>query len=292
MHKKIVMLCACMLLTAVFGGCSNDSTDSVGSTVLPEETAATEQVSRDLYYINGNGTADSAQLGDFRAQLETDGYTWTEVTFSEIPADADAVILNAPKQDITKDELELLEAYMNQGGHLLLLMPASDADTRFKNLGRFLEPYCMVLDYDHIYETDETRMVSNDPYFIQTDYISRPNNMAMYSEVEESGTPYLHNARSFYFIVHDLVSRVKQDAMVKTSASVVGEPCGGTEDDPITYEETALNVMGYARDETRKNSSVILVGANDFLLDENYSESSSAFMVSLIHSSLGWFMQY
>ncbi len=292
MYRKTAMLCICMLLTAVFGGCSNHTTDSVESTAQPDATAATETVSRNLYYAKGNGTVDPAKLGSFRAQLEADGYSWNEVSLTEIPSDADAVILNSPKQDITSAELEHLDDYMDQGGHLLLLLPANEAETRYKYLGRFLEPYCMVIDYDRICETDRTRIVNDDPFHFRADFISRPDKMPVYSAIEDTGTASLHNARSFYYIVHDLVSRVKQDVMLKTSASVVGEPYGGDEDDPIIYEETALNVMGYARDESRANSSVVFVGAGDFLLDENYADENSAYMVSMIHSSLGWFVQY
>ncbi len=278
-----------MLLTTMFGGCSNTG-DPAESQV--QSTTEITAAAKNICYITGNDTEDAAKLGSFRSQLEKDGYNWNESTLTQIPEDTDIVILNAPKQDLSKEELAQLDAHADQGGHVLLLMPASDAQVRFKNLARFLEPYCMVLDYDRVYETDETRMTEGNPYHIQGDFITRPNYMPVYSAVEDTGKPVLHNARSFYFIVHDLVSRVKQDAMIKSSETVVGEPFGGTEDDPITYEETSLNLMGYARDETRNNSAVVLVGANDFLLDENYTLPTSEYMVSMMHSTMGWFRQY
>lgn len=289
MFRKSAMLCACMLLTAMFGGCSNTGNPAESQVQPTTETAI---VSQNICYVSGNDTVDAAKLSSFRSQLEADGCNWSEKSLTELPEDTDVVILNAPKQDLTKEEYEKLDAYADQGGHVLLLMPADDGNVRYKNLARFLEPYCMVLDYDRVRETDDTRMTEGDPYRIQGDFITRPNFMPVYSEIEDTGKPILHNARSFYFIVHDLVSRVKQDAMIKSSATVIGEPFGGTEDDPVTYEGTSLNLMGYARDETRNNSAVVFVGANDFLNDENYAIPTSAYMVSLMHSTMGWFGQY
>ena len=288
MFRKSAMLCTCMLLTAMFGGCGN-----TGNPVESQVQPTTEIVAaQNVCYISGNDTVDAASLGSFRSQLEKDGYNWSESTLTQIPTDTDIVILNAPKQDLSKEEYSQLDAYASQGGHVLLLLPASDVQVRFKNLARFLEPYCMVFDYDLVSETDETRMVEGDSCHIQGDFVTRPEHMPVYSEIETTGTPCLRNARSFYFIVHDLVSRVKQDVMIQSSATVVGKPLGGMEDDPITYEETALNLMGFARDETRSNSAVVFVGANDFLTDENYTLPTSAYMVSLMHSRMGWFGQY
>lgn len=289
MLRKSAMLCICMLLTAVFSGCNNTNTPA-DSQVQPTTEPAV--VSQNICYISGNETVDAAKVSSFRTQLESDGNTWSVGTLTEIPKDTDVVILNAPKQDLSKEELAQLDAYADGGGHVLILLPADDGEVRFKNLARFLEPYCIVPDYDLIHETDEARMVQGDPYFIQGEFISRPNFMPVYSAVEETGKPYLRNARSFYFIVHDMVSRVKQDAILKTYATVVGEPFGGTEDDPVTYEETALNLMGYARDELRNNAAVVFVGANEFLLDDAYTAESSAYMVSITHSAVQWFGQY
>ncbi len=289
MYRKIAMLCTGLLLIAGLTGCSGDTVDSS----VPETTAPpVVSVSRNLCYLTGNGTTDPDEITSFTAQLETDGYTWSECTISEIPADTDAVILNSPTEDLTRDEMDSLNAYMDNGGHLLLLLPANEGETRYKYLSQFLEKYCIAFDYDRISETDMTRTIGEDAYFIQTDYIARPDNMPLYSSAQDSGIVYLENARSFHFFYQDHFSRVKQDVILKTASSVIGAPYGGTEDDPLTYEGTALDVMGYARHEENANASVVFLGASSFLNDENYSAETSAAPIAWVHSALDWFVLY
>lgn len=289
MYRKSAILCLCLLLPAAFGGCSENTADSSALETMPATEPA---VSRNLCYITGNGTTPAADLQNFSAQLETDGYTWNECTLSAIPADTDAVILNSPTQDITKEELDSLKAYMDEGGHLLLLLPAYEEEIRFKYLSRFLEEYCLSFDYNRISETDPSRTIGDDPYYIQSDYITRPDNMPLYSSAQDSGIVYLKDARSFHALYQDHIGRISQDVVLKTSASVIGEPYGGAEDDPLTYEDTALDVMGYARYEENANASVFYVGASDFLEDANYSAETSAAPTAWVHSALAWFMLY
>lgn len=295
MKRTTALFCACLMLTGMFAGCGNDtnttaptgSVDSAAETAAPTEPAP---VSRNLCYITGNGTTDAAELEKFREQLAADGFVWNESTFSDIPADADALILNAPTADLTRDEMNALNSYMDDGGHLLLLLPAYEEEIRFKYLAQFLEPYCLRFDYDRISETDASRMLDGDKFTIQTDYIGRPDNMPLYSSAQDAGIVYFHDARSFHFVYQDHFSTVKQDVMLKTAASVIGEPYGGQEDDPLTYEETALDVMGYARHEDKANASIVYVGAADFLSDDSYSADNAA--AAWVHSALEWFVLY
>ncbi len=292
MKRTTALFCACLMLTGMFAGCSNDTntTDPIESAAETDALTEPVTVSRNLCYITGNGTTDADELGKFREQLTTDGFSWNEITLSDIPADADALILNAPTADLTKDEMNALNAYMDDGGHLLLLLPAYEEETRFKYLAQFLEPYCLQFDYDRISETDASRMLDGDKFTIRTDYIARPDNMPLYSSAQDAGIVYFHDARSFHFVYQDHFSTVKQDVMLKTAASVIGEPYGGQEDDPLTYEETALDVMGYARNEDKANASIVYVGAADFLKDDSYSADNAA--AAWVHSALEWFVLY
>ncbi len=295
MRRKSVLIFTCMLLTAMFGGCSKDPADSADPAASAESTQTVTEaldVSKNMYYITDHGTTDTADLESFRTQLEADGFSWNEITLAEIPLDADGVIFNAPKEDITKEEMDALDAYMDEGGHLLLLLPAYEEEVRFKYLSRFLETYCITFGYNRISETDSARMVNNDPFHVQTNYIAHPENMPLYSSAQDNGIVYLHDARSFKFMYQDYFSVVKQDVMLQTAASAEAAPYGGVEDDPITIEDTAIDVMGYARNETRLNSSIVYVGASDFLCDDNYNTDTAAAAVAWVHSSLYWFVQY
>lgn len=295
MRNRFSAICACLLLAAGLTACDSAGTESASDSAVASSTeTATESAwaPGKLCYVTGHGETDASELGSFIAQVEADGYTWEEITLSSIPEDADTLIVSDMEEDMTSEELAALNTYMDGGGHVLLLMSADDSQVRYKNLGNFLEKFCLVMDYDLITETDGARMLEDDPAFTLMDIVTRPDNMPPYSAAADEGTPYLLNARSFHFVYQDNFGSVKMDAMLQTAETAIAAPHGGTEDDPLTYENEKLTVMAYARDEDRQNASVVVVGASDFLTDAFYAEEGSATPVSLVHSALSWFMFY
>ena len=252
---------------------------------LPPMTEAPEPVL--MYYVTDHGTTAVSEVSQMTERLEHTGYTVEADSFSALPMNADAVICNAPREDLTREELDLLEQYMDGGGHLLLLMPSDASEVRYKNWERFLEKFCITMDYDRLLETDSSRMLDGDPAFPLIDQISAPDGMTIMPATAE--TPlYLHDARSFHFVVLENFSNIRQDVMLRAAESAVGEPCGGDFDDPVTLEEETLMTMLYSRDTTRKNAFVVCVGASDFLLDQNYMAESSSGAQDYVYAALDW----
>ncbi len=302
MKRKLSFLCACLLLAMGLAACNSGTTDSGTSTAdsLPSDStesidgtvAPTDPIPCQIGYVTGHGEMDVGQLTSFISQVEQDGYEWEEVSLTAIPEDTDILIINSPTQDISDAELNALNAYSDEGRHLLFLLPANEAEVRYKNFSNHLDRFCLQIDYNHITETDSTRILEDNPGFILADIISYPTNMTLYSEQATSGTPFLLDARSFHFMYQDNFSTIKIDTMLQTAVSAIGTPCGGTEDDPLTFENEKLTIMGYSRDEGRNNACVVAVGASNFLTDTYYHETYSRSQVDLVHSSLGWFRMY
>ncbi len=301
MNRKPALFCTALLLAVTLGACSTgenaSSSDSSpaaeSSSAATEEPAVTEPPAPcQIGYVTGHGEMDDAEISKFVAQTAQDGYEWEEVSLLEIPEETDLLIINSPTADLSADELNALDAYADQGRHVLLLLPANEAETRYKNLGHFLDGFCLTIDYDHITETDSTRMLNDNDAFILADVISYPSNMTLYSEEAASGLPFLLDARSFHFVYRENFDTIKIDAMLQTAPTAIGTPCGGTEDDPLTFEEERLTVMAYSRDEGRKNACVVAVGASNFLTDAHYDASYSRSPVDFVHSTLGWFRFY
>ncbi len=285
-RKLLSILCAAMLLAAA--GCQEQE---AASTADPTETTAeTAEMNSGHYgYLTGHGETDPGTLTKFFARLEADGHTCEEITISDVTEEFDGLILSAPEEDITKEELDALDIYMDGGGHVLLLMPASISDTRYKYLGQFLEDYCITLDYDLINETASSNMVSNDSEFIACQKVALPDTFVAYDDVYSATNPFMRHARSFHVTYRTGFYSMLIDTMVQTNTTAVGTPCGGVEDDPVSYEGEALKVMIYSQDKERAYSSVVAVGANDFLLDEHYDEETSSCMISYVYSTLAWF---
>jgi len=254
------------------------------------ETIENTIVHPDIYYITNHGTAPVSDLSQFISELESVGYLWHEAEISDIPAEADMLIFNSPQEDLTKEEYQQLENYMNQGGDFLYLLPASESETRYKYLNLLSELFYIQIDYDIISETDKSRIQDDDSIQIQA--VNYPERFGFYDESMQDGIVYMRNIRSFHMMSEESSMSSFMDECLETASSAVGTPYGGIQDDPITYENDTLSVMLYCRDELRNNAALIAVGSADFLLDEYYASETSQAAKNWVFSALGWFTAY
>ncbi|MDE6706950.1 MAG: GldG family protein [Oscillospiraceae bacterium] len=291
--KKILM--ACLLTSIVFTGCSKSNTDIPTSLEDESEQAqqeqsetqsTTEPVSRNLYYITSNHTQDISGLNAFVDKIKTDGYEFHEITISELPEDAEAVIYNSPEEDMTSEEYAILDNYMNTGGHILILLPASESETRYKYLGRLLEQFYIRLDYDLIIDNANAQ----DNNYIQIQAINYPDRFVFTDNSMENGIVYLRNSRSFHHMPQG--ENTHYDSMLQSFETAIGTPWGGIQDDPETYEEENLPVMIYCREEERNNACLIAMGSSDFLLDENYEDTFAKSAQNWAYSAIDWLYNY
>lgn len=296
MKKKLISI---LLLTAMLTGCSSETTvqpEREPETLSTDAALSTETtampISGLVYYITDHGTAAPSAVSNFAAQLQETGYTWETGTITDIPAAQDTVaVLNTPTEDITQAELDALDSVLDAGGHVLLLLPSSEEPVRFKYMERLLEEYCIQLDYDLVTETDSSRTYNDNESFVFMEQIGTPDGMSIAQAISDQPL-YLHNARSFHFYYRDNYSAIKHDAMLESGTSAVGTPCGGTQDDPETFEGEQLITMLYSRNDQRLNSSIVAVGSADFLLDTYYEEPTSEIMQTWIFAAVQWMACY
>lgn len=280
--KILAVLTASVLLLC---GCSHAAADSSTVETLPPMTEPPEPVL--MYYVTDHQTAETDTVTQFRTALEEKGYTFRADALSALPMDADAVILNTPREDLTREEQAQLESYMQTGGHLLLLMPADENAERYKYLERFLEHYGIMMDYDIVSETDKSMMLGGNAYFPQIKQIHAPLGMTIVPETAERPL-YMENARTFHFSSLENSNDLRQDAMLETARTAVCEPCGGGFDDPETLTGEQFMTMLYSRDTTQNDAFVICVGASGFLLDANYGAETSTSAQDYVYAALDW----
>lgn len=180
----------------------------------------------------------------------------------------------------------MLKEYMSQGGDLLLLLPASESETRYKFLNNLTEAFCFQIDYDKVTVPEQNTE------FVLLNVIEMPERMAYYDDSMQTAPVYMQNMRSFHMLGDYATDEMFVDVILQTPAGVIGEPFGGMEDDPLTYENQKLNIMVYSRNAVQDNSAVIACGASDFLLDENFDADTSKSAQKWIYSSLRWFTAY
>ena len=282
-----LLLCAAMLT-----GCSGTTTSqaelpSLDSMIGEEPTQAVPSFTGQIYYATDHGTPDPALMKRWQADLEAKGHTWQADVLADVPAATDTVlVLNAPAEDITQQDVDALDALFEAGGHMLLVMPANEAPVRYKFLERVLETYCIQMDYDLVTDSAEGHSVA-DSGAILMNMIGTPEGMPL--SAQAAAPPLLmDDVRSFSFFVSDNYGSIHMDAMLETYDTAVGTPCGGTEEDPETFENKTLMTMVYAYDDLRQNSSVVAVGSGDFLLDAGYDEALSAKPRDWVTASITW----
>ena len=281
-HKLFAILSAAALMLC---GCSQKPAQPEITETLPPMTETPQPAL--VYYVTDHGTAPTDQVTKFAAAMEAQNCTVQADVFASLPTGTDLVVLNAPRADLTKEEAAQLDRYMDNGGHLLLLIPADETDTRYKYLERSLERYCIRMDYDRIVETDKNRMQDGDPAFPEIRQVHAPEGMTIVPETAERPL-YLRNCRSFHFESLENFHDLRLDALLETAVSAVGEPCGGIADDPVTFEHEQLMTMLYSRDTTHGNGFMVVAGASDFLLDENYDLTSSKSAQDYVFAAVGW----
>lgn len=287
------LLMAVLCLT----GCSQEEArESVDfpdlDSVIEEQEASdetqpeAEAFSAEVYYLTSHQTTDPAELTKFRAHLEQDGFIWNESEILDIPADADMLIYDSPAEDLTTEECKFLEEYMDNGGKCLLLLPASDGEFRYKFLEHMLETFYITMDYDKVNQPEQ------DADLIPLQIVGLAEYMNTYDDTMLTTPVYMQNIRSFHMLTAGNTDELYSDAMLQTLNTAIGEPYGGTEDDPLTYENENLNIMAYTRDSLRKNATLVVCGASDFLLDENFDSTFSTGAQKWVYSCLFWFDSY
>ena len=281
-HGLIAVLSAAALLLC---GCSQSTAEMTTPETLPELT--TEAEPSLVYYTEGHQTVPLSEVSTFQAALEEKNCIVQCGGLEALPSGADLVVLNSPREDITKAEAECLDRYMDDGGHFLLLFPADDGKVRFKYLERSLERYCIRPDYDRITETESSRMQGGDPAFPEVQQVYVPSGMNIPASIRD-GSVYLHECRSFHFETLENFHDLRLDAILETADSAEGTPCGGVSDDPVSYRDERLMTMLFSRDTMHSNAFMICVGASDFLLDENYALPTSAGAQSYVLAAVDW----
>ncbi len=89
------------------------------------------------------------------------------LTEEAVPEDAKAVIIYGSISDISEDEKNKLEAYMEQGGQIVMLLGYTDKDT--PNLDSLLGDYGIALADGLVLEGDSQHHLPNHPYYLLPD---------------------------------------------------------------------------------------------------------------------------
>ena len=119
-----------------------------------------------VYTLEGHG--EEALPSEFQTQIEKENMeleSFSLLNTDEIPENADALLVYAPQSDISEDEAELLEAYLEGGGKLLVIAGPTE-DGTLTNFYSVLEAYGVEPAEGFVVEGDRNHYAFQQPYIL------------------------------------------------------------------------------------------------------------------------------
>ncbi len=153
--------------TSIAGRGTSVNIRFVGESVIASAINYVDKgVSYHLYSIRGHGETElpeSYKSAVTKENIVMDTLSLAEV--SEIPEDASLILLNAPISDLSEAELEVLNAYLDRGGSMLLVsQPPKSA--RLANFDLLTERYGVRACDGIVFEDDDRYYVLDMKYYL------------------------------------------------------------------------------------------------------------------------------
>ena len=234
----------------------------------------------DTFTFNAYSTANS--------YLANNGFKINELNIfktNSIPDDCDLIIISSISTDLYDKEAELIKAYINKGGNLLIMSAYNDKKTvsSFKNLKSIIDIYGTTIDTSGVvFEQDPDKMISGSNYFVLP-------TLSQESDVTKSLYDSYSNSYNNSFVALYLPGRIilpNEDAQTKNKLQVVTlaqssqSSYFGKDDGSMNRGSSVLAAMitktikeGEEEKDTIK-SSVILISDAAFCADFPIKDSS------------------
>lgn len=202
-----------------------------------------------MYYTSKHG--ETAINETYTANIKNENIDLKEldlVTSAAIPEDAEAIIINAPTQDLTADETALLKTYMTEGGNVILMTNyLSDITTKMPNLAAL----CADLGLSSV---DGMLMEEDANSYAQYPYVTLPkiNETSAPAQLMKSTNVYVYMPLAHGITISDSAPYVttpiltsSENAYIKATDSKTGTKEDG---DPTGQFHTGVHVSLVASD--------------------------------------------
>ena len=246
-------------------GAITSAIDYVVSTELPK-----------LYTLEGHG--EQALPESFSQQLEKENVeteSLSLLTVDEIPEDAAALLIHAPSSDISQEEAEMLLAYVQSGGKLLVLA-GPVADGELTNLYGLLSGYGITVAEGIVSEGDRSH------YAFQAPYILLP-------DLGDSDITSPLSEKNYYAIVPvaaglQLSGDSRVTSLLDTTDSAYSKIAGYSQ---TTYDKEDGDIDGpFSLGVEIDDGGEILFFTSSYLLDDMYNAYSSGANSDLVMNGI------
>ncbi|GGO03339.1 GldG family protein [Saccharibacillus kuerlensis] len=230
------------------------------------------------YVLTGHGEFDLTRLTQLTDSLKADNTEVEELQLyqaGKIPDDADLLMILAPQNDLSDEELKLIQTYLEGDGKLFLSLGFNpDMKTAWKNIDALMAEYG-VTD-EHAIAVDRTNTQLYDPLTVVPSYEQH----AITEKLHESKIypmTYLSVALSE---AEKTPEGFTLSPLLSTSSDSYGETdLAGLLQSQSEYEEgTDLSgplYLGYAADDADGKPKAVLLGTSYFLSDDQIGEQGN-----------------
>jgi ABC-type uncharacterized transport system involved in gliding motility auxiliary subunit len=121
-----------------------------------------------VYVLNGHGEQTLGGLG-MNTAVGNENYEVKELdllTQKAVPADADILLVLAPKKDLAAEDTDKLRAWLSNGGRMEVLVDVITAGNPMPNLAGLLQTYGIQVQSMVVIEGDQNKVAAQNPLFV------------------------------------------------------------------------------------------------------------------------------
>lgn len=251
-------------------------------------TAVDYVVSEDLpqvYILTGHSEKDMSET--MKSALEKGNMETKEFSLlkeDNIPEDADAILINSPVSDISEEELTILEKYVDNGGHIVVLSGV-EQDSDLTNFKALLNYVGATMNDGIVVDINRDNYAFEYPYFLLPTLNSSEITNALIDEKSNVIMPIsaglsITNSNTAYTVSSLLDSSSESYSKAAGYKLTTYEKEDGDTDGPFSLAISAENAEG----------GTLIWIASDYLLDDQYNSYSSGANSDFFMNSLAWKM--
>jgi ABC-2 type transport system permease protein len=264
----------------------------VGSIAEQGFTGAIKYVTADktptVYFTEGheenNLDRDYTQIKQILDKNNYDVKALNLLSSEKVPDDAETLVVASPKRDITADERNKIQKYLENGGKAVFMFDPIETSTTFNEFEKLLSDYNISLNYDRVIENDANRHIPGRNFDIVPDL---QLNHINYGLGPENFIMVMPKSRSINVLKNEK-QYITVTPLLKTSSEAEGEqidPANGANNEGPLDLAVAVEHNGYT-----KPSKLLVVGNGSFMTDtaiqqyQQYSINGLYFFLN----SLSW----
>ncbi len=238
-----------------------------------------------IYVLTGHGEADFSTAFSSAvetANIETEDYTLLNV--DEIDDEADAVLIYSPSSDLSESEIELLEKYIDNGGHVVVFSGPQQSGN-LTNLTSLLNYVGVEAAEGIVIDTDRESYAFSYPYNLLPTIESSDITDALIDESKNVVMPIATG------LTVGSSSNYTVTSLLDTSSESYAKAAGFA---MSTWDKEDSDVDGpfslaIAAENNSTGGSLVYVASDYFLLDD-YNNDSSGANIDFATNALTWKM--